>query len=99
MKAIVASGWTPSLIPDDYIKNAFLREELQEIDALEVKAAELESELSGMLDEVEMDENGEDENGKAIRSVKSYLKEQIADLKAVDTESAKREKRALESVH
>jgi hypothetical protein len=31
-----------------------------------------------MLDGVEMDENGDEENGKTAKSAKSYLKEQIA---------------------
>ena len=54
------------MIPDDYIKNAFFKKEVDELDALEAKAVELETDLAEMLDEIEMDENGEEENGKTI---------------------------------
>ena len=95
MKTIVSSGWSPSLIPDDYIKNAFFKKELDEIDLLEANAAEADSELSEMLDEIEIDDNDEEENGKTVRAIKSYLKEQIADLKEAVTDSAKTETAAL----
>ncbi len=97
MKAIVATGWTPSLVPDEYIKNAFFKKELDELGAIEVKIAEIDSELSGLVDEIEMDENGEEENGKTVKSGKSYLKEQIATLEETGTDSAAKEKAVLEA--
>jgi type I restriction enzyme M protein len=98
MKAIVATGWTPSLIPDDYIKNAFFKEELDEFDAIEFKIAEIDSELSEVIDEIEIDENGDEENGKTVKSTKSYLKEQIAGLKQTDTQTAQKEVASLEAM-
>ena len=95
MKTIVSSGWSPSLIPDDYIKNAFFKKEIDEIESFEAKAAEIDSELSELLDGVEMNENGEEENGKTVKAIKSYLKEQVADLKDADTDSARTETAAL----
>lgn len=95
MKTIVSSGWSPSLIPDDYIKKAFFQKELDEIELLEAKAAEADSELSELLDAVEMDENDDEENGKITKAIKSYLKQQIADLKEADTVSAKKETSVL----
>jgi type I restriction enzyme M protein len=97
MKAIVATGWTPSLIPDDYIQSAFFKKELDELDATEAKIAEGDSELSEIVDEIEMDENGEEENGKTVKSVKSYLKEQIATLEEAETDSASKEKAVFEA--
>src|SRR5664280_1893537 len=97
MKAIVATGWTPSLIPDDYIKSAFFTKELDELKALEAKASDLEAALSALFDEIEMDENGDEENGRTAKSFRSYLKEQITDLKDTETESAKKERETLEA--
>ena len=102
MKAIVATGWTPSLIPDDYIENAVFKDDLDEIDALEAKAAELEADLSTILDEIEMNENGDEENGKTAKAIKTHLKQQIAYLREMDTETAKKEvsklSKTLESI-
>jgi type I restriction enzyme M protein len=96
MKAIVSTGWTPSLIPDDYIKNAFFEKELQELEASEAKIAEIDAELSEVLDEIETDENGEEGNGKPGKSAKSYLNEQIKTLEKAATGGASEEKAALE---
>jgi type I restriction enzyme M protein len=98
MKAIVATGWTPTLIPDDYIQNAFFKKELDELDAIEIKIAAIESELSEVLDEIDMDENGDEENGKTLKSAKSDLKEQIVSLKDTGTETAQKEKASLQVI-
>jgi type I restriction enzyme M protein len=98
MKAIVSVGWTPSLIPDDYIKNAFFMKELDEFEELEARTSELDATLSGLLDEIEIDENDDEESDKTIKSVKSYLNEQIRNLKDTTTESARKEKSVFEIV-
>jgi type I restriction enzyme M protein len=95
MKAIVATGWTPSLIPDDYIKSAFFKTELDELGAIEVTVSKLDATLSELLDEIETDDNGEEENDKTPKWAKSYLKEQIADLEQTATTSAAKEKAVL----
>jgi type I restriction enzyme M protein len=94
MKAIVATGWTPSLIPDDYIKNAFLADGLNEISALEITLAEAESDLAEKLEQVEMDDEDED-NGNTIKTAKAYLKEQITGLGSAGTDSAQKEQSSL----
>src|SRR5258707_10808339 len=76
MKTIVASGWAPSLIPDEYIKNSFLKSELDGLEMLDAKVAGLESDLAEQLDDIEMEENGEDNNGKTLKTVKSFLKDE-----------------------
>jgi type I restriction enzyme M protein len=94
MKAIVATGWTPSLIPDDYIKNAFLADGLNEISALEITLAEAESDLAEKLEQLEMDDEEED-NGNTIKTAKAYLKEQITGLGSAGTDSAQKEQSSL----
>lgn len=85
LKTIVSVGWSPSLIPDDYIKNAFFSPELKVIENIETKIAELDSELSEILEEVEMEGEGEEETEKTLKNVKSYLKDQFKDLKGIGT--------------
>lgn len=97
MKTIVYVGWSPTLIPDEYIKNNFFKAEMGEIEGIETGIAEIESVLAEMLDEVEMesDEEGE-EKGKTAKVVKDYLKEQIKGLKDLQEESSKVEIAAME---
>jgi type I restriction enzyme M protein len=97
MKAIVATGWTSSLIPDTYIQAAFLAEGANEINALEIALAEIESELAELLEQVEMDDNGDEEGERTVKTAKAYLKEQITDMNKANTESARREKASLEA--
>lgn len=88
LKTIVSVGWSPSLIPDDYIKNAFFSTELKEIESIEIRIAELESELTEIVVEVEVESEGEEEEEKTAKSVKSYLKSQVKDLKEINTTDA-----------
>lgn len=102
-KTLASQGWTNTLIPDDYIQNAFFRAELDEIDNLEAGIAETESDLAALLEEVEMETDSEgEENEKTVKNVKSYLKEQIQDLKEISGEGAKSElatlKKALDGI-
>jgi len=83
-KTIVAVGFSPSLIPEDYIKNTFFQSQLTEVEQIESKTAELESELNDLIDEVEMDEEENDEEAKkTVSSIKKYLKSEIDDLKEI----------------
>jgi len=96
-KTIVAVGFSPSLIPEDYIKNTFFQNELTEIEQIESKNAELESELNELIDEVEMDEEESDEETKkTVSSVKKYLKSEIDDLK--DIKGSKEELKKFEAL-
>lgn len=85
-KTIVAAGWSPSLIPDEYILNAFFRHEQAEIESLETRVAELQADLDEVLAAVNLDnENEENEEGESTPSageVKQALKNQIAEIKA-----------------
>jgi type I restriction enzyme M protein len=97
LKAIVAIGWTPSLIPDEYIRNAFFKKELQELAALEGKALQVEDGLTRLLDEIEIDENGEEDNVKSLKLIKAYLKEQVITLDNPKTASAANQKALFEA--
>jgi type I restriction enzyme M protein len=86
LKTIVAAGWSASLIPDEYILNAFFKKEQAEIEALENRVVELEAELDETLAAVELvaeDESEEAESAPSAAEVKQALKTQIAELKAV----------------
>ena len=85
-KTIVASGWSPSLIPDESILNAFFQHEQAEIESLETQVAELQVELEEALTAVNLDteseENEEGESAPSVGEVKQALKNQIAEIKA-----------------
>ncbi|MFH1792726.1 MAG: type I restriction-modification system subunit M [Patescibacteria group bacterium] len=90
LKTIVAVGWSPSLIPDEYIKNAFFPTELKGLEDLEAKIAEIDGELMELIEEVEVETEGEEEAEKTPKSVKAYLKQQIKDIKGIgNTDSLK----------
>lgn len=62
LKTISSQGWSVSLIPDEYIKKAFFQKEMDELDILETKLTELESDLLERIEEAEVDpeKDGED---------------------------------------
>lgn len=96
-KTIVSSGWAVSLIPDEYIKNEYFKDEVKEIEKIELQIIETESGLSEMIEEIEMEEDEEDEESKkTVSAVKKYLKEQIKDLKEIAAATAKEETKSLE---
>lgn len=98
LKTIVNVGWSPSLIPDNYIKNAFFLEELGDIEAQEIKVAEYENELMGILEVVEMEVEGDEEVEKTPKLVKSYLKDQIKNLKEIKTPDALKDASVSEKI-
>ena len=84
-KTIVAAGWSPSLIPDEYILGAFFQKEQAEIEALESRVAELQAELDEALAAVELDaedESEETDSAPSAAEVKQAIKNRIAEIKA-----------------
>ena len=84
-KTIVAAGWSPSLIPDEYILNAFFRHELAEIESLENRVGDLEAELKEVLAGVELEDESEMEEEDSTPNageVKQAIKNRIAEVKA-----------------
>ena len=89
-KTIVASGWSKRLIEDDRIKEKFFSQDMEEIEELESRIAEVEGELNELLEEVE--DWDEEESGKKTASkVKNYLKGIVKDLRSAWQESALKE--------
>lgn len=89
-KSIISTGWNKNLITDEMIRDAFLQEEIKEIEELETKISELEGELNQLLDEIE--EWDEEEQGKkTAKQVKKFLKEMIKDLNSTTSDLAKKE--------
>lgn len=84
-KTIVAAGWSPSLIPDEYILNAFFEHEQAEIETLEIRIGDLEAELEEVLAEVELEdesERDEEDSTPNAGEVKQAIKNRIAEVKA-----------------
>jgi len=96
-KTVVASGWSKRIIEDERIEKKFFSADLEQIEELEAKIAEVEGELNELLEEVE--EWDEEDNGKKTpNKVIKYLKEQINDLKRYESESAVKEIRKLQEL-
>jgi len=84
LKTIISTGWHHSLIPDDYLIAAFFQTETDEIEALEARIGEAQSELAEAVEtaqEVAAYEPEEDESVTAA-VIKKALKELIDDLGA-----------------
>lgn len=98
LKAVVSVGWSPSLIPDDYIRKTYFEKELVEIDSIEISIANINERILELCDEVEM----EDEEEKTVKAVKSYLKSQIEDLEELKKGGVEKEitgyKKILEEI-
>jgi type I restriction enzyme M protein len=98
LKTIINSGWETSLIPDEYIINAFFTAETEEIENLESALNEAEAALSEAVEEAEFEANDEetDTENVSLSQQKGYLKTQIKELKELKTKSATAEREKLE---
>lgn len=78
LKTIVSTGWSSSLVPEEYIKSSFFQKDLEKLEALEEKIVETESSLNDALEEIEIEddeeENEEQEKQKSVKNIKEYLK-------------------------
>lgn len=89
-KTIVSAGWSKNLIDDGSIENKFFSKELEDIEELESKAAEVECELNELFEELE-EWDEEEQGNKTANKIISYLKDTIKDLESVNSESARKE--------
>jgi type I restriction enzyme M protein len=99
LKTIVAIGWHHSLITDDYLITEFFQAEADEIEALEARISEAQSELAEAVEtaqEVAAYEPEEDETVTAA-VIKKALKELIDDLKGSTSKSARKEMENLQA--
>lgn len=83
LKTIVATGWSEGILPDEYLLGAFFQKELKRIEDLESRAAELDAELTELLEETELEpETDEEGKEKALTPAQALkaLKDEIASI-------------------
>ncbi len=93
LKTIVSIGWHHSLIPDDYLIQAFFQAEAEEIESLEASISQAQGELAEAVETArEVAAHEPDENEKVTTAVlKKVLKSLINDLKDSPGQSARKE--------
>ena len=93
LKTIISTGWHHTLIPDEYLINAFFQNEADEIETPESQISEAQSELAEAVEtaqEVAAYEPDEDEKVTAA-VIKKALKALIDDLRGSSGDSARKE--------
>ena len=91
LKTIVATGWSESILPDEYLLDAFFQDELIRIDELESHVSELDAQLTECLEETELEIETEEEEGeKALTPAQAFktLKEEIASIAELEPAEA-----------
>ncbi|ABS60372.1 type I restriction-modification system subunit M [Fervidobacterium nodosum] len=96
-KSIVSAGWNKDLVERERIKEKYFKEDIEEIEDLESRLAEIEADLSELLEEVE-DWDEEQQGDKTASKVKEFLKDLVEDLKSKDSEAARREVKKWEDL-
>ncbi len=93
LKTIISTGWHHTLIPDEFLQEVFFKKESKDIEILEVRLNEAQSELSEVIETVQETIAYEPEEDEKITSsaIKNALKELIDDLKGSNSESARKE--------
>lgn len=98
LKTIVSTGWHHTLIPDSYLIAAFFQKEAAQIETVEAKISDAQSELAEAVEtaqEVAAFQPEEDETVTAA-VIKKALKELIDELEGSTGESAQRELKRLQ---
>lgn len=97
LKTLIATGWSESLLPDEYLLQEFFQKELKRIEELESRVGELDAELTELLEETELEpETDEESKEKALTAAHALraLKQEVAAI--FDREPAEADKlRAL----
>ena len=96
-KSIVSADWNKNLVERERIKEKYFKKDIEEIEDLESRLAEIEADLSELLEEVE-DWDEEEQGDKTASKVKEFLKDLVKDLKSKDSEAARREARKWEDL-
>jgi type I restriction enzyme M protein len=94
LKTIVNIGWNHILVPDEYLIDAFFRTKADEIEALEVRQGEKESQISEILEAIEYEPDEEEK--VTAKVLKEHLEIMIRDLKSTEGETAAQERRAYQ---
>ena len=87
LKTIMANGWSPTLIPDSYIIEAFFKKEAKEIEELDAAIGEKESELAEAVEAAQALLEYEAEEDESITAA-LMRKELIAAIKDLKTSNA-----------
>jgi len=96
-KSIVSADWNKNLVERERIKEKYFKKDIEEIEVLESRLAEIEADLSELLEEVE-DWDEEEQGDKTASKVKEFLKDLVKDLKSKDSEAARREAKKWEDL-
>jgi type I restriction enzyme M protein len=99
-KTIVAAGWSLNLIPDDYLL-AYFQEEKVRLDELESRLVELDSEMSELLEETELEQETDEENKEkalAAAQVVQAMREESAAIADSDKSEAARLRALADSI-
>ena len=96
-KSIVSADWNKNLVERERIKEKYFKKDIEEIEDLESRLAEIEADLSELLEEVE-DWDEEEQGDKTASKVKEFLKDLVKNLKSKDSEAARREARKWEDL-
>ena len=93
LKTIISTGWHHTLIPDEYLQEVFFKKESNDIEILEARLNEAQSELSEVIETVQETIAYEPEEDEKITpsAIKKALKELIDDLKGSNSDSARKE--------
>jgi type I restriction enzyme M protein len=91
LRTIINSSWHHTLIPDDYMIEAFFKAEGSAIEAMENELGEAQSQLNEIVQEVEYEPNEDEEITASV--IKKYLQNLIDDLNKSVGESAAKERK------
>ena len=98
LKTVISTGWHHTLIPDSYLIAEYFQLEADEIEALEAKISEVQSELREAVEAAaeganfEADDSEEGEEKLTATTIKKFLKDLIDDLAEADSVSAIKER-------
>jgi type I restriction enzyme M protein len=95
LKTIVNIGWNHILIPDDYLIEAYFKKEAEEIETLEARQSEKESELAEAVEAVEYE--ADEEEKVTAKAVKEQLLMMVKDLQGSNSASAEKERKTYQA--
>jgi type I restriction enzyme M protein len=99
LKTIISTGWHHGLIPDEYLIAEFFQAEADEIETLEAKISEAQSELAEAVETAQEVAAYDPEEGENITAavMKKALKDLIDDLNSATGDSARKELENLQA--
>jgi len=99
LKTIISIGWHHGLIPDEYLIAEFFQAESAEIETLEARISEAQSELAEAVETAQEVASYEPEEGENVTAavMKKALKDLIDDLKTARSDSARKELENLQA--